>query len=232
MKRLFYILSIPFLMAACGGGGGGGGDIPISPVASTDTFQLQKAYVNYVTDSSSRSFNISGTSSGDSLSGSGRATAGTLASATFEGQPALAKTTVVSGTTIRAGTSIPWSSSGTTYVDSEYKLVGRDGDEYTVITSFSMLSDSAKVNATGSFFSETIYTNATKSSVIGTRTATYALEPDTASTALLKFIFAEKDTDGDTTSTDTFVFRVTPSGAITPISETSTSSNQTITITY
>jgi hypothetical protein len=232
MNRFFCILSIPFFVAACGGGGGGGGDGSTGPVTSTDTFQLQRAYINYVTDSSSRSFNISGTSSGDSLSGTGRATAGTLGAATFEGLSALSKTTVVSGTTINGGTSTPFSSSQTTYVDSSYKLLGNDGNEYTVVTSFSMLSDSTKVNATGSFYSATRYTNSTKSSVIGTRTATYALEPDTASTALLKFIIVDKDTSGNTTSTVTSVFRVTPPGALTPISESSTSSSQTITIAY
>jgi hypothetical protein len=234
MKRLLSILTIPFFVAACGGGGGGSSESSTTtPLTSTDTFQLQKAYVSYVNDSSSRAFNISGTASGDSLSGSGRATAGTLTAATFEGQSALSKTQVVTGNIIRAGTSIPWSSSSTTYVDSAYKLLGSNGnDEYIVVTSFSMPSDSVKVNATGSFYSATRYTNSTKSSVIGTRTATYALEPDTSSTALLKFILVEKNTSATTTSTVTSVFRVTPSGVVTPISETSTTSSQTITITY
>lgn len=228
MKQLLSILTIPFLIAACGGGGSS-----TTPTASTDTYQLQKAYVNYVTDSSSRSFSISGVSSGDNLSGTGRSTSGTLGAATFEGQSVLSKTSVITGNIIRAGTSIPWSSSQTTYVDSAYRLIGRDGgSEYLVVTSFSMPNDSAKVNATGSLFSATRYTNSTKSSVIGTRTATYALEPDTSSTALLNFIIVEKDTNGKTTSTGTSVFRVTPSGALTPISESDTTSSQTITIKY
>jgi hypothetical protein len=235
MKKYFYVISIPFFVAACGGGGGGStAPASTAPVASTDTFQLQKAYVNYVTDSSSRSFSISGISSGKSLSGTGRVTSGSLASATFEGQSVLAKTQVVTGTRIEAGTSTPLSSSATTYVDSAYKLVGRTDTEYMLVTSFSMLSDLSKVNATGSYYSAIRYTNSTKSSVIGTRTATYALEPDTASTALLKFILVDKDSNGNSTSTGTVSFRVTPSGALTPISETSTStsSGETITITY
>jgi hypothetical protein len=235
MKKYFCILSIPFFVAACGGGGGGS-TAPVStpPVTSTETFQLQKAYVNYVIDSSSRSFSISGVSGGKSLSGTGRVTSGSLASATFEGQSVLAKTKVETGTEIIDGTSIPFSYSSTTYVDSAYKLVGGIGSEYIVVTSFSMPSDLSKVNATGSFYSATRYTNSTKSSVIGTRTATYALEPDTASTALLKYILVNKDSSGNTTSTGTDVFRVTPSGALTPISEsfTLTSSGETITITY
>jgi hypothetical protein len=227
MKRLLSILTIPFFVAACGGGGGS-----VEPVASTNTYQLQKAYVNYVTDSSSRGFTVSGTAGGDSLSGSGRVTSGALTAATFEGQSVLSKTSVITGNIIRAGTAIPWSSSQTTYVDSAHKLVGSIGDEYIVANSFSMPSDAAKVNTTGSIFSATRYTNSTKSSVVGTRTATYALEPDTSSTALLKFVIVEKDTSGNTTSTGTSVFRVTPSGALTPISESDTTSSQTITISY
>ncbi len=123
IKKYFYIISIPFFVAACGGGGGGStAPASTAPVASTDTFQLHKAYVSYVNDSNSRGFNVSGTASGDSLSGSDRATAGTLSAATFEGQSALSKTQVVTGNIIRAGTSIPLSSSSTTYVDSAYKL--------------------------------------------------------------------------------------------------------------
>jgi hypothetical protein len=236
MKRLLSILTIPFFVAACGGGGSGGGSSGskiTTPVTSTDTFQLQKAYVTYVNDSNSRAFNISGTADGDSLSGSGRATAGTLSAATFEGQSALSKTQLATGNIIRAGTSIPWSGSSIIYVDSAYKLLGiNDGEEYIVVTSFSMLSDSAKVNATGSFYSANIYTNSTKSSVIGTRTATYALEPDTSSTALLKFSVVEKNTSGTTTSTATTVFRVTPSGGLTPISESSVTSTSILTLTY
>ena len=229
MKRFFYILSIPFFVAACGGGGSSGST---APVTSTDTYQLQKAYINYVNDSSSRSFSISGTSNGNILSGTGRVTSGTLASATFEGQSVLSKTEVVTGTVINAGTSIPLSNSQTLYVDSAYKIVGTDDSEYIVVTSFSMPSDSAKVNSTGSFYLANRYTNSTKSSLIGTRTATYALEPDTSTTALLKFILVEKDSTGKTTSTGTSVFRVTPSGALTPISESDTTNSQAITITY
>lgn len=112
-------LSLLFTLSACGGGGGGGAT-STGPVASTETFQLRTAYVNYVTETRSLPFTVTGTSSGYSVTGSGTATQGSLTSTTFESQAALQKTTTVTGSITANGVTTPLSSSNTTYVDSNY----------------------------------------------------------------------------------------------------------------
>ena len=62
-----------------GGGGGGGGDPAPVPPATTDTYQLWRAWVNYATASSTRNFSISGSMNGVGVAGtstSGRSAPG------------------------------------------------------------------------------------------------------------------------------------------------------------
>ena len=58
------------------------------------------------------------------------------------------------------------------------------------------------------------------------------LEPETASTALFKLIQIERDTSQVATDISIVTFRITPAGAITRLSETSTSEAKVITVTY
>lgn len=216
------------LLTACGGGGNSSS----GPVTSTDTFQFRTAYVSYLQDTRSMPFTITGTSSGNSVTGNGTATQGSMSAATFEGQAAQAKTTTVTGSYTVSGQSKTLASTTTAYVDSNYNPLGFNGSSYTVVTSSTPIPTTARVGDTGTWYSATRYSSSSKSTRSGTESATYVLEPDTASTALLKIIQVQKDTNNSTTYTTTTTFRLTPSGALTRLTETGESSTSSLTATY
>lgn len=235
MKKpnFFYSLALTlvFALSACGGGGGGG-STSTAPVTSTETFQLRTAYVNYVTETRSLPFKVTGTSSGYSVSGSGTATQGALTSATFESKAAQQKTTTVTGSITANGTTSPLSSSSTDYVDSNYNPLGEIGSEYSVVNSGISIPTTARVNDTGILYTSNRYTSSSKTTLLGTSTVSYVLEPDTAATALFKVISTEKDTLNKQTSVSTVTFRITAAGALTRISETYVEGTTTLTLTY
>lgn len=226
---VWIAVSTSALLAACGGGGGGGSS---TPVTSTETFQLRTAYVSYLTDTRSLPFSVTGTISGVNVSGTGTVTQGGIAAATFEGQSAQVKTTTVTGTLVANGQSVPLASTSTAYVDANYSPLGFNGSEYEVVTSSAPIPITARVNDTAVWYSATRYIGSSKATRTGTTTATFVLEPDTASTALLKIIEVERNTSSTVTSTSTTTFRITPAGNLTRISETLVKDASSLTVTY
>ena len=226
--KVWSAASAVALLSACGGGGGGSS----APVTSTDTFQLRTAYVSYINGSGSWPFSISGTVSGANVTGSGTETAGSVSSTTFEGLAAQAKTSTATGSFTVNGQNYPLAVTSTAYVSSNYDPLGFNGTEYEVVNSSVSIPATARVNDTGTWYSSVRYTSSRKTTRAGTATATFVLEPDTSSTALLKIIRIEKDTANTVTSTSTTSFRMTPAGALTRISEIDLQGTTSLTLTY
>lgn len=228
-KLLTLTLSAAFI-AACGGGGGDGG-LPI-PVVSTDIFQVKTAYINYFKDTNTYPFTISGNTSGYSVTGSGTLTQSSVTSGMFEGLAALQKTSTMTATFVANGLTFPLAATDTAYVNSNYVPLGWAGDEYVVVTNTSTIPDTAKVYDTGLWHTSNRYADSTKTTLLGTSEVSFALAPDTATTALLKIIQVDKNTIGSTVMTATANFRVTPTGDLTRLSETAVDSTTTLTLTY
>ena len=216
---LLLALSVVSL-AGCGGGGGGGTS---GPVASTDTFQLKTAYLNSLSSSSS-TWNLSGTVSSVSGTGSGTIVFSNLTSSTFEGASCLQQTTTLSGNFTANGVTVPFGGTSVDYYDNSYDYLGSSGNTYSVVTSAFNLPDTAKVNDTGIIFVENEYADITKAVLLGTETVSFTIEADTASTAILKLITVEKDLSNNVVSTDITTARITPSGDYTRLTETFTDS--------
>lgn len=226
--RLWATVAALTILSACGGGGGGSS----SPATSTETFQLRTAYVSYITDSRSLPFTLTGVASGINVTGSGTVTQGSLSSSTFEGQPALAKTTSMTGSFTGNGQTVSLANSVVSYVDSNYNPLGFSGSEYEVVSSLTSIPATARVNDTGVLYSSIRYTTSSKTVRNGTATATFVLEPDTSNTALLKIIEIERNGSGTTTSTSTTTFRMTPAGALTRLSESVVEGSSSLNISY
>jgi hypothetical protein len=230
---LFFglIASTAMLLSACGGGGSS------TPAAaevalSADTFQIRTALANYFTDSRSLRFTVSGTTSAVSVTGSGTVTQSSVSGATFEGTPALQKVSTITGSLSVNGVTVPLAATDISYVDSNYNPRGNAGDEYVVVTGSATVPTTAKVNDTGVVFSAKRYTSSAKTGLLGTQVLTFAIQPETSTTALLKLIEVEKDNAGNTTTTSTITFRLTPAGAMTRLSETAVSGTTALTLTY
>jgi len=230
LKSVLLACLASIVLFGCGGGGGGNEPAPVPP-ATTDTYQLWGAWVNYATASSTRNFTISGSVNGVGVTGSGSATMGSLTSGTFEGKAALRKTTTVSGTISGAGQTIPYGGSSTTFLDTNYLPFGASATEYVVVTGTS-IPQTAKVNDTSVLYTYTRYPSSAKSYSIGTGVVSFALIPETSSSSLLKVISVDKTTGGTVEDTTIQTFRITPEGALTPLTEEYQSGVMALTLRY
>jgi hypothetical protein len=221
----FFSVIVVYFLSGCGGGGSS------TPTASVDSFPLKQAYTGYVQNSGSQNVTISGTYAGVAVSGTGRVTRGNVTSAAFEGKSALSKSITFSGSIAVNGQSVPISTTSTTYVDANYNPLGVSGDEYYVAKS-SSIPQTAKINDTANIISYARYSTQQKSSILGETLVSYVMEPDTASTAILKIISTDRNNSGTTLSTSTVTLRVTTSGQITFVSETLAQTNVSLTLTY
>lgn len=219
------------LLAACGGGGGGGTP---APVASTQTFDLRAAYVALYTTPSSNQFTISGTIEGTSVTGSGTATAGSVSSGTFEGLASLQRSQTISGTLSGNGQTIPLTVTSTDWTDSNYVPRGSTGDEYEVVSGTPTIPTTARVNDTGMLFTAITYPDSRKLYRTGTVDVSYVVEPDTATTALVKLIRTYRDTGSTITDISAATFRIDATNRFVRLNETLVSpADQTnLTVTY
>lgn len=219
------------LLAGCGGGGGGGN--AWTPIASTEVFQLKTAWDNIARDTGTRTVTVSGTYAGLALSGSGSITQGGLVGTVFEGVTAQEKITTINATITRGGQTVTDTESASSYYDSNYLPLGSHSSaEYTIVNGSATIPATARVGDNGTAYSENRYADGTRASFLGTTTYTYRLDADSATTAIARVVGLEKDATGATTGTQTLLYRITPAGAATPISETVTDSNGSMVFTY
>lgn len=242
--KMVIALVLVGLVTGCGGGSGGStaSAPPPAPVKSSDTFQIKTAYSNYLLDQGSQPFGITGTYNSKGVvypvTGSGRATWGTLTSSSWEGVFAYSKASTVTGNVTINGTTTPLSGTSYTFVDANYNPLGYSGTEYVDVTSYNPVPVTAKVDYSAEWYKANVYSSSAKSSITATRTTSMTLEPDTEHTAIMVIISTDKETLGGSTGYVTSArFRITPAGLITRISESATdyflgSPYKTVTITY
>lgn len=221
-SRCHTILAMPLVvaLAACGGGGD-----DAQPVTSTATYPLTVILDNVIKETVSGQFRISGTASsnGQSLAvtGSGTYSTSSITSA-FEGTSATKKTSTVTGTITAAGTSVPYGGTSATYYSANSSPLGSEADgEYCVITNRTAVPTTAKVGDTNTWFNGTCYSSSSKVITTGSISVSYALEPDSESTANLKLLSRRTMQTGQV-STVISSARVTTVGAYSRISETAT----------
>lgn len=229
-------------LAGCGGGGGDGYAVssnPSTPVVSTATFQVRQAWVNTLTVPASRTFSVQGTGqllAGATINdGSGTATFGTLQPATFLGNATLASTMVVNGTLIQPNQhTTPYSRTSTIHVDSGYLPVGMvDESGWAPLGAGSIPPPTAKVGDSGLLTRLVTYSNDTDPKPVATRTLSWTLAADTASTAIFAIVINDYQLDGSVSRTITDSARVNPDGTLVRISEQVSSTNQTsLTLAY
>jgi len=230
-KQLKLVIGVALTatLVACGGGDD---SAPAAPVASTETFALKTAYVNFVNENRVLQYTISGRTGNNEVSGSGTTYASNTTGYTFEGQQALGKIVTSTGTVSVGGKTAPFTSYQTEYYDSSYKPLGKITSEYEVVTSAVNIPDRGKVGDTGIVYTANRFQSSSKNVLFGTNTVTYTIEPDTASTAVVRWTETEKDTYGVQTDVSTVLYRITTTGSITRLSQTSDDGTNYAVFTY
>ena len=230
--KLLTVTAVLSLLSACGGGGGG----VSGPVASTESFTLRTVWANLVTTPSTNKITISGTGNGGAITGTGTATYSNLSAGTFEGMPAQKQTLTIAVSMVANGQTIPINEIYETWVDgSNYAPKGETSvsSDYVVIdTGTQTIPTAARINDTAIVYTAKRYADSTKAVLRGTRKASYVLEADAASTALLSLVIEDINTSNVTTNKSTAQFRITPIGTFTRIKETIVEGTTTLTFTY
>jgi len=162
------------LLTACGGGGGGSVE---TPQGTAMAFPLQAGYKALVSNGYSIDFNISGDCNGTATQLNAKAQA-----ATFEGTAGVA---AVSTQTIDFSDCTPAHTVGTEteYFDASYASLGSTigGDEYGVYQAPASFPVSVKVGDSGSYGTETLYSDGSKTQVKGRAVRTWRVDADTGS---------------------------------------------------
>ncbi|MEO6897597.1 MAG: hypothetical protein ABI218_13215 [Caldimonas sp.] len=184
MKRSLAFLTLVMSLAGCGGGGS---TTPSAPVASTASFPLQNGYRALVLSAETYNFSISGSCAGTAAESVTAATT----TVSFEGAPAL-QSTVSQQLTRTNCTPANLTTSTTTYLDPvTYLPVGSftPGAEYVVVQGKpAPLPASVKVGDNAAVVGFNVYSDSSKSKLLGTRSATFTITADTESTATLTII--------------------------------------------
>lgn len=219
MLKKLAALFFSFLLVACGGGGGGAS--PSSDVvASSLAFPLRQININQLENSSSAPFTVSGTINGYSVTGSGNIVDSLLSEASFEGKSALKQTSSIKGTITANGQTSSLDSSGATYVDYNYILLGEIDSYYTIYTDYSVPT-SVHVNDAGPLVNGKRYTISINKTLFDTVEVSYVVEADTATTALLSIIYTHKDINGAFTGEQTInKYRIGADGTSTRVKST------------
>ena len=178
-------------IAACGGGGSDSpapASAPSTP--ATTTFPLAAAMASFARDTRTVPFTVSGTGTSStqtiSFTGSGNLTSSIVAG-TFEGVPAQVKTQTTTGTVMAQGTSSALVDTSVAFYDSSYRPLGSSsGSNYCVNSGTAAFPVTVKVGDTGIWHSATCYTSRTKSVRLSTATLSYAIDPLTATSVILR----------------------------------------------
>ena len=236
MKRRLFTFSSAIgvlLLTACGGGDGGG-DSPTTAPAPKE-FQVRTAYLNKLTMSSGvKKFKLTGNlverGLTESISGDGTEDVGVATAATLGSLPTQKITTVIRGSAVVANRNVSLDSIKEMHLDSNNNPVALISNEYNdengylylLITSITPIPQTARINDSGNLYAANRYrTNtSTGSTLVGTYVASYAIQEDTATTALFVLTGTLKDTAGKTLMTETERYRMTQSGTVAKISKT------------
>jgi hypothetical protein len=208
MRKLLISVAVASL-AACGGGGG---DSSAAPAASTASFALAAGYKSLVLAGGGYNFTISGTCGGTAT----ESVAGATASSTFEGSAAL-QSSVTQQLNLTGCTPPTVAITSTTYQDpATYLPIGSVtvGTEYVVAqVKAAALPTTVKVGDNAAVVTLNVYSDSTKTTLTGTRTASYAVTADTSATAIVTII--QKDFVGTTVqSTQQTSYRMATDGTL------------------
>lgn len=179
MKAKWLTILLALTLSGCVGGGGGGS----SPSTSqATTFPIAGAMSAFAQASHKYTLTARDGSNTDTLQVN--ITRG--ASSTFEGQVA---STMNEALTISRNNVVLMTAPETIYfIDSPYTPLGSialSTGQYSVASNQRSLPAYATVGQSGQDYTETTYANSSKASIISNATVTWALDPDTATTAWL-----------------------------------------------
>lgn len=215
MKLHHLVIGLCFaaLLSACGGGGSDSTPAP-GPVTSTLSFPLKSAYSALVANGYTKSYDVSGSCNGFASEVTAPATGGQ----TFNGVSVPWSTALTLSINLTTCASI--TATINTYYDTDYTPLGFSSvGVYSVYLPPLSIPTSIMVGDTGTIGTTADFKDSSKIAPVGKTVVSYVVEPDTASTAIVNLIFKTSDILGNLTSTEQDRYRISSTGALTPVSK-------------
>jgi hypothetical protein len=229
--KLLGALLFAFGLSGCGGGGGGGSTANSGGVvASTQSFPFKSAYTNLINSTATLPYTVtSGTQSG-----AGNLWQSALSNSIFQSVAVLAKTVTASTVMNVNGVSTPFPLTVTYYFDSNYLPVGStEGADCIKVKGPVNIPSTVKVGDSGLMYSFSRFGSCI--SVFENRfgTVTYAVEPESATSVLVKLTEIQKDVVNQVAKSVSTTISVDVNGQAKRISEVSVDQyNVTTTLSY
>ena len=198
------ILFVVLFLSGCGGGGGG------AP-ASANNFNVLGAWQQYIAKGFNKTFSVSGYCNGSAVFQQTPAVAGY----TFENIGAYKSTITLSITFSNCSPAFSVQT-GSAYYNKDFMPIGYISDsKYETETPKFNFPTIGYVNQIGVYSSSNLYSNSTKNSLTGYKTNSFAIQPDSPTTALLNLSTAET---GASPSTEQDVYRLNADGTLSLLS--------------
>jgi hypothetical protein len=189
LVRLSLIIFAALGAASCGGGGGESG----APPPSGPSFDLAAGLANLAANEVNATMSVSGTANGFSVTGTAQLTQSAASAATFNGAPASAQTTAVSGTGMNYDGAFPLTYSFIQYVLSSYAILGLDTNfngvlEYDFGQSVSPFPSSVMAGDTGVLGTMDLSLDSQRDDHAGTIEVSYSvvLDPNNADSVIVE----------------------------------------------
>jgi hypothetical protein len=228
--KLLSVLLVIFEIVGCGGGGGSSATSSGSVVVSTQSYPFRTAYTNLVNSTATLPYTVTS----GAQNGAGNLWQSALSNSTFQSLAVMAKTVTASTFMNVNGVSTPSPLTVTYYFDSNYLPVGSiEGADCTKVKGAVNIPSTVKVGDSGLMYSFSRFGSCI--SVFENRfgTVTYAVEPESATSVLVKLTEIQKDVLNQVAKTVTTTISVDISGQAKRISEVSVDQyNITTTISY
>jgi hypothetical protein len=233
-----WAIGLLLALSACGGGGDSGG---LAPAMGPSSIDLGAAVGTLVTKGLSANVTLSGTVSGNAVTGSGTYALAPAVSATFGGVTnALAQALTAIFSISAAGQSLTVNSNVTYYYTTgTYTFLGEQDNNPPNSTEFDIAlpplayPSTVKVGDTAVLGTVMRYTDNTQGVALGTTTVSYLVKQGAAgsNTLIVELINEIHDRSGATTQTDKTDYAVSASGAVSFVLASSTLGADTLTVT-
>src|ERR1700722_608639 len=233
--RLAWLSLAIFATLGAASCGGGGGESAVPPPTGP-SFDLAAGLANLAASEVSATMSVSGTSNGSSATGTAQLTQSAAIASTFNGVPASAQTTAVSGTVTDANAPFPENYSFIQYDSSSYAILGLDTDFNTVLEydfgeSMAPFPSSVMAGDTGVLGTMDLSIESQRDDHAGTIQVSYAViadpnDADSVIVELIEKIFSTTNGNPDPNSPDQttqFNYALTAAGSM---------SLQSLSITY
>jgi hypothetical protein len=216
VKKILLSLLVTISTAgliACGGGNSSSAT-PAASNVSTNTFPVGTGITALAAAGQLNNFNVSGTCNGTFSNISAPANTST----TFEGNPALSSVAVITISLSNCtGSSVATETSyySTSYLPLGFSVLGGNFGDYAIPP---VIPATVHVGDAGVVGTENLYTNSAKTTPVGRNDISYAIEPDTSTSAILNLISKNYNVASTLQNTVQDRYRMQANGSLTLIS--------------